>query len=235
MSSVQYSCSNDIFDCCQNLYELCQHEIKVLDTKDEESNETLHDQSKQIRGRKSRKVRSVNTSLLIESDLQIPEIFKYRKELAYLYVKDIKIQKINEVQTVSVIQYNNLSNIFSVDKVIPLCDEEVVISKSSRRVYDSINHINKLLLPSCVIGCMFMREDALIIRLEDGLGGFSEYVYGEDIELGFELTKYIELLFNSLVKVDQDLERVYWLTKGNMKSCVVRNDEGSTGKIVTIF
>lgn len=231
MSSVQYSCSNDIFDCCQNLYELCQYEERVLDTKDKLTDETVL----QVQNRQSGKRKRDTTLPLIKADLQIPEIFKYRKELAYLYVKDIRIQKINEVQTVSVIHYNNLSNIFRVDKVIPLYDEEVVVSKCSRRVYDSINHINKLLLPSCVIGCMYMRDDILAIRLEDGLGGFSEYTYGEDVELGFELAKYTEMLFNSLVKVEQDLDRVYWLTKGDLKSCIMRNVKGGTDKIVTVF
>lgn len=231
MSSVQYSCSNDIFDCCQNLYELCQQEERVLDTKDKESDKSVL----QVQNRRSRKDKRSNTLLLIRSDLQIPEIFKYRKELAYLYVKDIRIQKINEVQTVSVIQYNNLSELFRVDKVIPLGDEEVVVSRCNRRVYDSINRINKLLLPSCVIGCMYMRDDTLVIRLEDGSGGFSEYIYGEDVELGFELAKYTEMLFNSLVKVEQDIDRVYWLTKGNLKSYVLRDSEGSTGKVVTVF
>lgn len=129
---------------------------------------------------KSKVVKMPKDEIISASDLKLPEIFLYRKELAFLYIKGLKVQELDGCQTVSILQYDGLSNLFSKDKVLPLnSDDKVSINKCPRRVSDALKHINEILLPSGVIGCMYMKNDCLRIQIEDGNGKKVDYSYGE--------------------------------------------------------
>ena len=142
MSSIQYSCGRDVYSCCQNLYDLCRQQRKVLNTKDEVDGEVAatveavnikvsnNAGSKRVSRRNSKVVKLSREEATTGnvSELQLPEIFLYRKELAFLYIKGMKVQDLEGCQTVSILQYEKLSNLFSKDKVLPLSSDDKEVS-----------------------------------------------------------------------------------------------------------
>lgn len=175
--------------------------------------------------------------IISASDLKLPDIFLYRKELAFLYIKGLKVQELDGCQTVSILQYDGLSNLFSKDKVLPLnSDDKVSINKCPRRVSDALKHINEILLPSGVIGCMYMKNDGLRIQIEDGNGKKVDYSYGESGITEYDVSKYIEVIFNSsLGKILGNIKYVYWLSRGDLRSFALRKDYSSEEYIITFF
>lgn len=252
MSSIQYSCGRDVYSCCQNLYDLCRQQRKVLSTKEEAVGEVAataeavnikvsnNAGSKRVSRRNSKVVKLPKEEVVTTgnvSELQLPEIFLYRKELAFLYIKGMKVQDLEGCQTVSILQYEKLSNLFSKGKVLPLSsDDKVSMNKCPRRVSDALKHINEILLPSGVMGCMYMQNNGLQIQIEDGNGGCKEYSYGDTGLKEFDVSKYVEVIFNSsLGKILGNIKYVYWLSKGDLRSFAIRKDYCSEEYIITFF
>lgn len=251
MGSIQYSCGRDVYSCCQNLYDLCRQQRKVLNTEDKATKEvaataeaietrtTVRKVSRKgsARNKVVKLTKEENISSGLKFELQLPEIFLYREELAFLYIKGMKVQDLDGCQTVSILQYDKLSNLFSRDKVLPLNnDDKVSMNKCPRRVSDALKHINEILLPSGVMGCMYMQNNGLKIQIEDGNGGCKEYAYGEPGLKEFDVSKYVEIIFNSsLGKILGNIKYVYWLSKGDLRNFALRKDYGSEEYIITFF
>lgn len=246
MGSIQYSCGRDVYSCCQNLYDLCRQQKKVLDTEDKATREVAATveavkvapkRVSRSTSMKSKVVKMPKDEIISASDLKLPEIFLYRKELAFLYIKGLKVQELDGCQTVSILQYKGLSNLFSKDKVLPLnSDDKVSINKCPRRVSDALKHINEILLPSGVIGCMYMKNDGLKVQIEDGYGKKIEYSYGESGISEYDVSKYVEVIFNSsLGKILGNIKYVYWLSKGDLRNFAIRKDYCSEEYIITFF
>lgn len=96
MGSIQYSCGRDVYSCCQNLYDLCRQQKKVLDTEDKATREvaataealkTIPKRVSRSTSMKNKVVKMPKDETISSSDLKLPEIFLYRKELAFLYIK----------------------------------------------------------------------------------------------------------------------------------------------------
>lgn len=258
--SIQYSGGRDIYSACQNLFDLCLSQAKLhermLNTNEEiskaskETAVTLEDDTlirknnyetgligKKPRGSQKRVTTEDKVLPLNEiSSARLPDIFMYKKELAFLYIDELTVDMQGNNQCILVKQYGHLSSLFDKDKVLPLStDENITVNRCPRRVLEAVKRINKKIIPNCVMGCIYMKDDVLTVRGEDGYGGVGEYSYGDDTPIGYEVSKYVEVIFNSIGKVSANVQCIYWLSKGDLRNFVLRKDKGSEELIMTIF